>query len=175
MLFNLIVTPWQYYLAGVQKSAVTDILSRFRHADKYETFYEVLPVVIYSTDDQKSLVSEILDRHTDKLLDYWRTTPRPLKKEIRQILIECMDELTIAPLRPADREFGYLLGWYLAEKVGINLKKGTEKKIWGYWEIEKNVVAAPKRPRIAPAVKRKKNTSRPEEDQRAPNSITSQF
>ncbi len=172
---NLLATPSLYYFANVQKAAVTDILSRFRHADKYETFYEVLPAIIYSTDDQKMLVSGILDRCTDRLLDYWRSTTRPLKKEIRQILIECMDELTIAPLRPADREFGYLLGWYLAEKVDINLKKGTEKKIWGYWEIDKNVVAAPRRPRIAPAVKRNKKKPTAEEDQRAPNSITSPF
>lgn len=64
-----------------------------------------------------------------------------------------MDALAIAKITAEHREFGYQLGWYLAEKVQVDLKKGTEKKLWGYWRVEGNEVKAPVRPRIAPKVK----------------------
>lgn len=53
-----------------------------------------------------------------------------------------MDTLAIANIDTENREFGYQLGWYLAEKVNVDLRKGTEKKIWGYWQIEGNEVKA---------------------------------
>ncbi|HTM66469.1 MAG TPA: hypothetical protein VL093_09125 [Flavipsychrobacter sp.] len=68
-----------------------------------------------------------------------------------------MDSLAIAQINAVNREFGYQLGWYLAEKVNINLKKGTEKKLWGYWQIEGNEVKAPVKPRISATVREKQN------------------
>lgn len=64
-----------------------------------------------------------------------------------------MDTLAIANIDTENREFGYQLGWYLAEKVNVDLRKGTEKKIWGYWQIEGNEVKAPVKPRISKKVK----------------------
>lgn len=66
-----------------------------------------------------------------------------------------MDALSVAPIDAENREFGYQLGWYLAEKVKVDLQRGTEKKLWGYWQVEGNEVKAPLRPRIAAAVKEK--------------------
>ncbi|HRO43637.1 MAG TPA: hypothetical protein PL009_12440 [Flavipsychrobacter sp.] len=138
---------------------VLDILSKFRYVDKYESFKEVLPSVIYAPDDQKNTVSEILDGCCDELIGHFRTRKKPIKATLRQSLIECMDALAIAKINSDNREFGYLLGWYLAEKVNVNLKKGTEKKLWGYWHVEGNEVKAPVKPRIAPKVKEKRKAS----------------
>jgi hypothetical protein len=66
-----------------------------------------------------------------------------------------MDQISIAAVNGENKEFGYQLGWYLAEKVAVNLRKGTEKKVWGYWHIEADEVRAPIRPRISGKVKGK--------------------
>ena len=68
----------------------------------------------------------------------------------------CMDDISIAPVDGENKEFGYQLGWYLAEKVAVNLRKGTEKKVWGYWHIDGEEVKAPIRPRISGKSSRKK-------------------
>lgn len=37
--------------------------------------------------------------------------------------------------------------------MNVNLKKGTEKKIWGYWQVEGNEVRLPVKPRISKKAK----------------------
>lgn len=129
------------------------VLSKFRNVDKYESFYEILPSVVHTPEEQKELVSEILDSCCTQLINHFETGQKRCKKAIRQSLIECMDSLSIAGINAENREFGYQLGWFLADKVRVDLKKGTEKKVWGYWQIENNEVKIPVRPRIAPKAK----------------------
>lgn len=129
------------------------ILSKFRHIDKYGTFYKILPSVLNTTEEQKNIVSEILNDCCSELLDFFQQAKRPKKQELKQSLIDCMDALSIAKINAENREFGYQLGWYLAEKVKIDLRKGTEKKLWGYWMIEYNEVKIPVKPRVSHKVK----------------------
>jgi hypothetical protein len=117
--------------------------------DKYEAFHEILPAVIHTTTEQKETVSDILDRCCTALLQLLRLPKKPTKPVMKKVLVTCMDELSIAPVDMENKEFGYQLGWYLAEKVAVNLRKGTEKKVWGYWQIDGNEVKAPIRPRIS--------------------------
>jgi len=142
----------------VNAGEIIDILVKFRRVDKYEAFHEILPAVLHTTEQQKTILSDILDNCSDELLRHFREVKKPDKKLLRQYLVECMDAISIADINAENKEFGYQLGWYLAEKVNVNLKKGTEKKIWGYWHIEANEVKIPVRPRISPNVKKKGKT-----------------
>lgn len=134
---------------------IIQTLSKFRYVDKYHTFREILPGIVHAPESQQVIVNELLDHYCSELLQHFTTTKRSSKQVLRQILIECMDALSVAPIDAENREFGYQLGWYLAEKVKVDLQRGTEKKLWGYWQVEGNEVKAPLRPRIAAAVKEK--------------------
>lgn len=136
-------------------TSIIDILSKFRYVDKYESFHEILPFVLLAPEDQKQIVTEILDHCCSQLLFHFNQGKKPSKILLKTVLIECMDALAVAPINAENREFGYQLGWYLADKVEVNLKKGTEKKLWGYWLIEKNEVKLPVKPRISKTVKEK--------------------
>jgi len=134
---------------------VINVLTKFLHVDKYACFYEVLPSVASSPEDQRLAVSEILNRCCSELIAHFQQSKKPLKPVLRQSLIDCMDRLSIAQISAENREFGYQLGWFLADKVQVNLKTGTEKKIWGYWKVEDSIVRQPIRPRISPNAKPK--------------------
>lgn len=126
------------YLAIVSKSPEIDALHKFRLIDIYATFHEVLPEALYSSLQHKELVSETLKRCCSQLI-YLIETNAP-HKTLKKALSECMDSLFLAPIDTPSREFGYQIGWFLAEKAGIDLTKGTERKVWGYWKIEQNQV-----------------------------------
>jgi|GEM_PF-751401 len=140
---------------SVPADEIIRTLSKFRYVDKYHTFREILPGIGRAPESQRVIVNELLNHCCSELLQHFTTNKRPSKQLLRQILIECMDALSVASIDAENREFGYQLGWYLAEKVKVNLQRGTEKKLWGYWKVEGNEVKAPVRPRIAPAVKEK--------------------
>lgn len=137
----------------MDQRSVVEILSKFRYVDKYESFHEVLPAVLGAPVEQRQVVTEIVDRCCTELLNSFQNQDQPSIKLLRQSLIECMDALAIAPISAAHRDFGYQLGWYLAEKARVDLKKGTDRKLWGYWRIEGNEVKPPLRPRIAAKAK----------------------
>lgn len=115
--------------------------------DKYRSFYEILPEVRETPADQREVVSEILNACCNELIRMFSEPVRPTKPMLKKALIYCMDELSIARVCPLNREFGYQLGWFLAEKVSVDLRKGTEKKVWGFWRVEDSEVQIPVRPR----------------------------
>jgi hypothetical protein len=154
----------------VFRKEIIDVLSKFRYVDKYEAFHEILPSVISTSEKEKNIVSEILDSCCTELLKCCQESERPNKTSLKKSLVVCMDALAVADIDSANREFGYQLGWYLAEKVNLNLQKGTEKKIWGYWQIENNEVKIPVRPRISTTVreKQKKETQTKRKQRNSP-------
>jgi hypothetical protein len=147
----------------VRSSEILNILYKFRLVDKFQSFHEILPSVQFSTEEQKNFVSEILNSCCIELESLCRAVKPPSKVILKKTLVACMDELSIAPIDTDNREFGYQLGWYLADKVNVNLKKGTEKKVWGYWHIDGNEVKPPQKPRISAKVKKPKSSPRSEE------------
>lgn len=46
-----------------------------------------------------------------------------------------MNEIYTARVNAENKDFGYHLCWFLAEKVGLDLWKHSTTKIWGYWDI----------------------------------------
>ena len=132
------------------------ILTKFKHVDKYSAFGSILPSAINTPEEQKVAVSGILDNCCSALLSAFESGKRkPAAVLLRSHLIECMDMLSIANINAENREFGYQLGWYLAEKVKINLGKGTEKKVWGYWQIEGSEVRMPIKPKVSSKAREK--------------------
>ena len=109
-------------------------LTKFRSVDKYEAFHEILPAVIHTTTEQKEIVCDILDRCCTALLQLLRLPKRPTKPVMKKALVLCMDDISIAPVDGENKEFGYQLGWYLAEKgngekgVGVlaHRRRGSE-------------------------------------------------
>lgn len=136
-------------------------LLKFKSVDKYEAFYEILPSVQYASQKEKDVISEILDECCADLLRLMRGEKRPTKPVLKKVLVRCMDNISIAQVDGEHKEFGYQLGWYLAEKVAVNLRKGTEKKVWGYWHIEADEVKAPIRPRVSGKSRRKATAEEP--------------
>jgi hypothetical protein len=139
----------------VRANSTLHKLSKFRSIDKYEAFKEILPSVVFSSEFDKEMVSEILDNCCSLLIAEFEGSRHPSKPLLKKMLISCMDELTVAPIDSENREFGYQLGWYLAEKANVDLQKGTERKVWGYWRVEENEVKIPLRPRFTGRTKAK--------------------
>jgi hypothetical protein len=139
----------------VRVSSILHKLDKFKSVDKYEAFNEILPTVVYSSPFDKEVVSEILNNCCSLLIAEFEISSRPSKPMLKKMLICCMDELTVAPIDAENREFGYQLGWYLAEKVNVDLQKGTERKVWGYWRVEEEEVKIPVRPRFTGRAKPK--------------------
>jgi hypothetical protein len=139
----------------VRTNSTLHKLHKFKSVDKYATFKEILPSVIFSSERDKEIVSEILDNCCSSLIKEFEKPARPTKPVLKKMLISCMDELAVAPIDAENREFGYQLGWYLAEKANVDLQKGTEKKVWGYWKVEEEEVKIPLRPRFTGRAKAK--------------------
>ncbi len=150
----------------LRKQQVLTTLEKFRNVDKYQTFREILPDVIFTDVRERETVSEILDNCCADLIQLLRGPQPATKPVLKKVLILCMDELAVARINTTNREFGYQLGWFLAEKVAIDLKKGTEKKVWGYWQVQAGEVKPPIRPRFS---KRHKAPQQHEESAKVPD------
>ena len=131
-----------YIFALVTRDETIAFIEKFRWIDKHETFKSLMPSVTYIGDDQKEVLSEIIRVCCTNLLAIYRNKRiKPTKAQLRKIVSHCMDEIARADIHTDNKDFGYELGWYLGEKLGIDLKKSSYGKIWGYWRvIDKNVV-----------------------------------
>lgn len=135
---------------------VIAILTKFKQVDKYSSFGSILPAAVNTPEEQQQIVSSILDTCCSALLSAFESSKRkPAVATLRPHLVECMDMLSIASINAENREFGYQLGWYLAEKVSVNLGKGTEKKVWGYWQIQGSEVIMPVKPKVSSKAREK--------------------
>lgn len=118
--------------------AVIESLTKFKLVDKYASFYEALPDVRYADAGQRAIITGILNRCCSELIRLTEAQARP--SALKKALSQCMDELFHAPVDALNREFGYQLGWFLAEKTGVNLSRVSERRSWGYWKVEHNEV-----------------------------------
>jgi hypothetical protein len=124
----------------VKRDEQIDFLNKFRWVDKYATFSKVLPLAIFTPASEKDQVTDILDACCKNLVTILKQEPKPGKITIRQTITGYMDELARAGICQVNKDFGYELFWYLGEKMGIDLKKASHSKIWGYWKVESNSV-----------------------------------
>ncbi|HEY9179026.1 MAG TPA: hypothetical protein VIN07_15140, partial [Flavipsychrobacter sp.] len=57
---------------------------------------------------------------------------------VRSTILKYMDLISYAEVNTENRDFGYEMCWYIAEKTGISIRKYTETKVYGYWRVEGN-------------------------------------
>jgi hypothetical protein len=135
----------------VEFNTVIDTLVKFKYVDKYESFHKLQPGVLHAGPQEKQVVSSILDECCSALIKLLENAAKFPRAELKRALVMAMDELSHADIQPDNREFGYQLGWYLAEKAGIDLHKVSARKVWGFWAVDADEVKSVK----APARKKK--------------------
>lgn len=115
-------------------------LYTFHRADKYATFAKAQAGIINTTDEQKEVVSKILNDCCRSLINLYEATTSPTVLSLKNVIMDCMDALTFADINIENKDFGYELCWFLAEKTGINLKLRSDTKVWGFWRVQQNEV-----------------------------------
>jgi hypothetical protein len=131
----------------VEPNSTIDILVKFKYVDKYESFHEIHPGTLMATAAQRQTVTIILDACCEELIRLLERLGKTTGSSMKKSLVHCMDELSRAGLDTPNLEFAWELGWYLAEKVSIDLRKGTGRKVWGYWSVESDEVKTIGKPR----------------------------
>ena len=110
-------------------------LYAFKMADKYLVFREVLDEISQTPEDQKKIISQILDECCQELTRRLETEKKPLKSTLKGIVSACMETISLSKTDNANKDFAYELCYYLAEIVGLKFKNLSEGKAWGYWKI----------------------------------------
>lgn len=120
----------------VKEPTITTILTNFRWADKYATFYKMMPGIEHIGDEHKEIITDILDECCMHLLKALENERKPLKAELRGIITQHMNRIFLSPTTEENRDFGYELCWYLSDKIGLNFKLRSDSKAWGYWKVD---------------------------------------
>ncbi len=115
-------------------------LRAFKLADKYETFHKAMPGIILATDNQKEIITQILDNCCAELIRLFLPTKKPLKTTLKQVIATYMDEISRSAADNANKDFAYELCWYLSDIAGLKMKLSSERKTWGYWKVADNEV-----------------------------------
>ena len=125
---------------AVKRDEQIDFLNRFRWIDKYATFSKVLPPALITPAIEKEQVTDILDACCKEIATILKQGEKTGKTVLKQTIACFMDELARTDVCQVNKDFGYELFWYVGEKMGIDLKKVSHSKIWGYWKAESNSV-----------------------------------
>lgn len=121
-----------------ENQCIIEKLRKIRWVDKYHTFHRIVPGVDDTTDEQKDILVNIVEDCCTELIKLYNTPKRPLVTLVRSTIIKYMDKISYADLNTENRDFGYELCWYIAEKAGVSIRKYTDSKVYGYWKVEGN-------------------------------------
>jgi hypothetical protein len=121
-----------------ENQSIIEKLRKIRWVDKYHTFHRIVPGVDDTTDEQKDILVNIVEDCCTELIRLYNTPKKPLVTLVRSTIIKYMDKISYADLNTENRDFGYELCWYIAEKAGISIRKYTDSKVYGYWKVEGN-------------------------------------
>ena len=121
-----------------ENQAIIEKLRKIRWVDKYHTFHSIVPGVDDTTDEQKDILVNIVEDCCTELIRLYNTQKKPLVTVVRSTIIKYMDKISYADLNTENRDFGYELCWYIAEKAGVSIRKYTDSKVYGYWKVEGN-------------------------------------
>jgi hypothetical protein len=124
----------------VKKDEQIAFLTKFKWIDKFATFPKILPLVALTPAGEKDTVTDMLDACSSDLIKVLKEQSKPAKSIMKQTIVHHMDELARTNVCQINKDFGYELFWYLGEKMGIDLKKSSQAKIWGYWKVESDTV-----------------------------------
>lgn len=124
----------------MKTSEIVSKLLDFKTVDKYHAFNKIVPGIAQTPDDKKAIVDKILDDCCKSLISLLETNSKPTKNQLKNIISECMYNLAQADIDTPNRDFGYELCWFLSDKVGLNMKRSSDNKVWGFWKVEVNEV-----------------------------------
>lgn len=125
-----------------QAEVIVEELRKFRWMDKYHNFHKIIPGVDDTPDEIKELISNIVEDCCTELIRHYSARKKPTIATIRSIILKCMDDISYTDVNTENKDFGYELCWYIAEKIGIKIRKYTETKVYGYWKVEENQLKA---------------------------------
>jgi len=120
----------------VTKEAIIEKLEKFKFADKFATFYRIRPTVLLAEDDQQDTITALLDDCCRELIKLYRMAKKmPAKAALKKELIRGMNAIYKAPVRQENKDFAYELCWYICSITGVDIKKMTASKKWGYKQL----------------------------------------
>lgn len=115
---------------------ILDQLYRIRWVDKYDTFRKIVPGVEDTPEAEKDIIINLVEECCTALIRLYSPKKPPTVAAVRSAILKYMDMVSYAPVCTENRDFGYELCWYIAEKTGISIRKYTETKVYGYWRVE---------------------------------------
>lgn len=131
----------------MNKSEQLEKLYSFRGMDKYAVFGKAQPGIINAQEDQQQIINDILDHCCKELVIEIESVKKPTKTALKDIIVRHMHDITNAPVNIENKDFGYHLCYFLAEKTGLDIWRYSDTKVWGYWKVEDGKVKTVKRMR----------------------------
>lgn len=116
-------------------SIVIELLRKIRWVDKYHTFNKVIPGVQHTVQEEQDIITNILEDCCTELIRLHNSPKKASVITVRNTILKYMDTISYADVSIENKDFGYELCWYIAEKANITIRKYTDTKIYGYWKI----------------------------------------
>jgi hypothetical protein len=129
----------------MNKKQKLEKLYSFRGMDKYAVFGKAQSGIIHTNEDQQQIINNILDNCCKELVIEIESVQKPTKSSLKDIITKCMQSIANAEVNTENKDFGYHLCYFLAEKIGLDIWRYSDTKIWGYWKIENGSVKTVKR------------------------------
>ncbi len=126
--------------AGTDSAVIIEQLRKIRWLDKYHNFHKIIPGVDHTPDHQKDIINNLVEDCCTELIRLYLAKKPPTVATVRTVVLQCMDQISYAKVNTENKDFGYELCWYIAEKTGISIRKYTETKVYGYWRVEGNLL-----------------------------------
>lgn len=117
---------------------IIEQLRKIRWVDKYNTFHRIIPGVDNTPEKEQDIIINIVEDCCTELIRLYSARKQPTVATIRAAILRYMDLVSYAEVNTENRDFGYELCWYIAEKTGVSVRKYTETKVYGYWRVEDN-------------------------------------
>lgn len=119
---------------------IITLLTNFRWADKYATFDKAMPGIKNTPQDQQDIISDLLNKCASSVINEYKKKNKPTKALLKDIVVAYMDDISKADVNMQNKDFGIELCWYIAEKAGLDLKKTSDTRQWGFWKVESGKV-----------------------------------
>lgn len=128
-----------------EKDKIIEQLRRIRWVDKYHTFHKIVPGVDKAGEDEKETITNIVEDCCTELIRHYNAKRKPTKEKVKKIILKYMDMISYTEVNTESKDFGYELCWYIGEKIGVDIRKYTETKVYGYWRVEENALRTVKK------------------------------
>ncbi len=119
-----------------EKEKIIEQLRKIRWIDKYHTFHKIVPGVDKAGDEEKEIINNITEDCCTELIRLYNSKRKPTKEKVKKTILKYMDMISYTDVNTESKDFGYELCWYIGEKIGINMRKYSETKVYGYWTLE---------------------------------------